>query len=101
MFGSVGDDKHLILWDTRAVPASAAVLDIEAHDAEVNCLSFNPYNETLLATGSADKTVNLFDIRNTKKPLHTFRAPHRGGFPNRLVAEERGLCSRRAAPTDA
>ena len=72
MFGSVGDDKHLILWDTRAVPASAAVLDIEAHDAEVNCLSFNPYNETLLATGSADKTVNLFDIRNTKKPLHTF-----------------------------
>jgi histone-binding protein RBBP4 len=54
------------------VPASAAVLDIEAHDAEVNCLSFNPYNETLLATGSADKTVNLFDIRNTKKPLHTF-----------------------------
>ena len=72
MFGSVGDDKHLILWDTRAAPANAAVLNVEAHDAEVNCLSFNPFNETLLATGSADKTVALFDIRNTKHRLHTF-----------------------------
>jgi histone-binding protein RBBP4 len=35
-------------------------------------LSFNPFNETLLATGSADKTIALFDVRNTKQRLHTF-----------------------------
>lgn len=29
----------------------------EAHTAEVNCLAFNPFNEYVLATGSADKTV--------------------------------------------
>jgi WD40 repeat protein len=29
----------------------------EAHSAEVNCLAFNPFNEYVLATGSADKTV--------------------------------------------
>ena len=29
----------------------------EAHSAEVNCLGFNPFNEYVLATGSADKTV--------------------------------------------
>ena len=57
MFGSVGDVQHLILWDTRAAPASA-VLNVGPR-REVNCLSFNPFNETLLATGSADKTVAL------------------------------------------
>ncbi len=31
----------------------------EAHTAEVNCLAFNPFNEYVLATGSADKTVRL------------------------------------------
>lgn len=30
---------------------------MEAHEAEVNCLGFNPFNEFVLATGSADKTV--------------------------------------------
>lgn len=28
---------------------------MDAHTAEVNCLSFNPYSEFILATGSADK----------------------------------------------
>jgi histone-binding protein RBBP4 len=40
--------------------------------AEVNCLSFNPYNEFILVTGSADKAVNLWDIRNLKTKLHSF-----------------------------
>ena len=30
----------------------------EAHSAEVNCLAFNPFNEFILATGSADKSVS-------------------------------------------
>ena len=54
VFGSVGDDRQLILWDARAARSSAAT---EAHGAEVNCLHFNPFNEFVLATGSADKTV--------------------------------------------
>ena len=38
----------------------------------MNCISFNPYNEWILATGSADKTVALHDIRNLKTRLHSF-----------------------------
>lgn len=34
----------------------------EAHNAEVNCLAFNPYSEHILATGSADKTVSPFKL---------------------------------------
>jgi len=74
MFGSVGDDKKLMLWDTRSNNPNKPSQMIEAHSAEVNCLSFNPYSEYILATGSADKTVALWDLRNTKMKLHSFES---------------------------
>lgn len=37
---------------------------------QVNYLSFNPYNEWVLATASSDATVGLFDIRKLTSPLH-------------------------------
>lgn len=69
MFGSVGDDRKLTLWDMRKENPAYAACD--AHGAEVNCLAFNPFNEWVLATGSADKTVALHDMRNLQRPLHT------------------------------
>eukprot|EP01118_Nematostelium_gracile_P018389 TRINITY_DN8153_c0_g1_i1.p1 TRINITY_DN8153_c0_g1~~TRINITY_DN8153_c0_g1_i1.p1 ORF type:complete len:426 (+),score=104.75 TRINITY_DN8153_c0_g1_i1:131-1279(+) len=69
-FGSVGDDKQLFLWDCRTDKFTQSV---EAHTAEVNCLSFNPFNEFILATGSADKNVALWDLRNLKEKLHSFQ----------------------------
>ena len=72
MFGSVGDDKSLKIWDTRKAPDAACLNSVEAHQAEVNCLAFNPFNEYVLATGSADKTVALFDLRKLDNRLHTF-----------------------------
>lgn len=39
---------------------------------QVNCLAFNPKNEWVLATGSADRTVALYDLRKLSKSLHTF-----------------------------
>ncbi len=47
---------------------------IDAHTAEVNCLAFNPFSEYILATGSADKTVAMWDMRNLKMKLHSFVA---------------------------
>ena len=47
---------------------------VEAHTAEVNCLSFNPYSEFVVATGSADKTVALWDLRNLNVKLHSFES---------------------------
>lgn len=75
LFGSVGDDRQLMLWDTRRPPADACAARCEAHpEGEVNCLAFNPHNEFILATGSADKTVALFDQRQLGSRLHTFEA---------------------------
>jgi len=70
LLASCGDDKRLMLWDLRkpAVPTHNQV----AHEAEVNCVAFNPYNEFVLITGGGDNTVALWDMRALKKKLHTF-----------------------------
>ncbi|KAF0881647.1 RBBP7 protein, partial [Crocuta crocuta] len=61
-------------WDTRSNTTSKPSHLVDAHTAEVNCLSFNPYSEFILATGSADNTVALWDLRNLKLKLHTFES---------------------------
>ncbi|XP_004406511.1 PREDICTED: histone-binding protein RBBP4 [Odobenus rosmarus divergens] len=61
-------------WDTRSNNTSKPSHSVDAHTAEVNCLSFNPYSEFILATGSADKTVALWDLRNLKLKLHSFES---------------------------
>lgn len=45
----------LLSWDTRSNNTSKPSHAVDAHTAEVNCLSFNPYSEFILASGSADK----------------------------------------------
>ncbi|RLN27238.1 hypothetical protein BBJ28_00019952 [Nothophytophthora sp. Chile5] len=75
IFGSVGDDKKLLMyvvWDMRSESYNKPVTTVYAHTAEVNCLAFSPFSEYLLATGSADKHVNLWDMRNMKAKLHSF-----------------------------
>ena len=71
LFGSVADDQKLMLWDTRSNITSKATHVVDAHAAEVNCLSFNYFNEHLLATSSADKTVAVWDMRNLNVKLHS------------------------------
>ncbi|KAJ8904648.1 hypothetical protein NDN08_001166 [Rhodosorus marinus] len=72
LFGSAGDDKNLMIWDRRASKANTPMQSVLAHKAEVNSLSFNPFFEYIVATGSADKTVGLWDMRNLNTKLHSF-----------------------------
>ncbi|GAB4838533.1 RNA-binding protein Musashi 2 [Ancistrocladus abbreviatus] len=67
LFGSVGDDGRLMIWDTRSNKPQHSVI---AHEKEVNYLSFNAYNEWIVATASSDETVGLFDMRKLDNPLH-------------------------------
>lgn len=71
IFASVGDDKHLLLWDLREKSPRGQT---KAHAAEVNCVQFNPREEHLLATGSADRTVVLHDMRYLQQRLHFMEA---------------------------
>ena len=94
-FGSVGDDKKIMIWDTRKEDGPVHDVSMrsneyviyqrnmlilfrmheqvkDAHSTDVNCLSFNPFNEFLLATGGLDSVVKLWDMRNMKEVVHEF-----------------------------
>ncbi|KNC83861.1 hypothetical protein SARC_03886 [Sphaeroforma arctica JP610] len=71
VFGSVGDDKHMILWDARTDNPS---FKLQAHEAPINTLAWHPFSEYVVATGSADTTVALWDMRKLKVKLHSFES---------------------------
>ncbi|KAI8981164.1 histone acetyltransferase type B subunit 2 [Trametes punicea] len=73
-FASVGDDKMLMLWDTRDAAKPAAQL--QAHEREILAVAFTPNVEFphLILTGSADKTIHLRDRRKLDVPVHVFEA---------------------------
>ncbi|KAK4685795.1 histone-binding protein RBBP4, partial [Tremellales sp. Uapishka_1] len=54
MFGSVGDDKMLMIWDTRSDNSSKPSSQVEGHTAEINAIAFAPSSAHLLLTGSSD-----------------------------------------------
>lgn len=72
VFASVGDDKMLMIWDTRT--PTEPKLKVQAHDSEILAVAFSPATEHLLVTGSADKTAVLHDIRSPTKKLHVFES---------------------------
>lgn len=67
IFGSVGDDKNLILWDTRIGLSKK----IKAANSDVLCCEFSKLNENFVAVGSADSNVSIFDLRNLTSAAYT------------------------------
>ena len=63
----------MLLWDTRE-SGEAPKYRVEAHHAEVNAVGFSPASEYIIATGSGDKTVALWDMRNLGVHLHSLEA---------------------------
>lgn len=75
-FASVGDDHCLRLWDLRA-STEKCTASVVAHDDDGTCVAYPDFRDDesgylgfLLATGSADSTVKLWDTRNLSKPIH-------------------------------
>ncbi|KAI0718924.1 histone acetyltransferase type B subunit 2 [Cerioporus squamosus] len=73
-FASVGDDKQLMIWDTRDATKPAA--QVQAHDREILAVSFTPNVDFpyLILTGSADKTIQMRDRRKLDEIVHVFEA---------------------------
>ncbi|KAK7465254.1 Histone acetyltransferase type B subunit 2 [Stygiomarasmius scandens] len=72
VFTSVGDDRMLMIWDSRT--PQQPVLKTQAHEREILAVAFSPASEHLLVTGSADKTAVLHDWRTPYKKLHVFES---------------------------
>ncbi|EPX73269.1 Clr6 histone deacetylase complex subunit Prw1 [Schizosaccharomyces octosporus yFS286] len=72
IFASVSSDQHLHLHDSRRADYSTTPLkSIHAHSSDVNAVAFNPLNDFIMATCSADKTIALWDLRNLNNRLYT------------------------------
>lgn len=71
VFGSVGDDRQILMWDTRNKGSADPFIRVaDAHRADIHSINFNPHHEFLLATGSADETIKIWDMRNTSEAVH-------------------------------
>lgn len=77
VFGSVSDDMSIQIYDVRTdesssalAPASIVTTYDNAHNTAINALSFNPFNEYILATGSSDTSVHIWDMRCLRKPVY-------------------------------
>ncbi|KAK7541198.1 WD40-repeat-containing domain protein [Phyllosticta citribraziliensis] len=71
LLGSVSDDLTLQILDTRQETNKVALHRKDAHADAVNCLAFHPHWESIVATGSSDHTVGLWDLRFLDKKLHS------------------------------
>ncbi|KAI9787308.1 MAG: Histone acetyltransferase type B subunit 2 [Peltula sp. TS41687] len=70
LIGTVSDDLTVQILDLRQESNSTAAVQTRGHEDAINALSFNPASEYILATGSADKTIGLWDLRNLQHKLH-------------------------------
>lgn len=80
LFASAGDDARLLLWDTRTPQKPAGIINdgpsnksAGHHTANINCVSFNQLSANLLASGSSDRLVNLWDLRRMHAPIHALQ----------------------------
>ncbi|KAH3687652.1 hypothetical protein WICPIJ_001369 [Wickerhamomyces pijperi] len=65
MFGSVGEDNQLKIYDTRQQTNDPIIKTPQTeHQGGINTLSINYQNSLCVATGDSEGTVNIWDIRN-------------------------------------
>lgn len=70
LFASVADDFNTHIHDIRA-PEESPVIKITTTHSQ-NATAFHPLLPSLFTTGGKDNVVNLYDARNTKKPIRKF-----------------------------
>ncbi|KAK4963905.1 Histone acetyltransferase type B subunit 2 [Elasticomyces elasticus] len=63
LLGTVSDDLTFALIDLRQPTHATPVKRIKGHTDAVNSLSFHPKHSVLFATGSADKSIGIWDLR--------------------------------------
>ncbi|KAJ5586231.1 hypothetical protein N7450_006018 [Penicillium hetheringtonii] len=68
-FASVGGDRQVFLWD---VEQGGTTRRWSGHNSRVEAVQFAGEGDSVVVTGSADTTINLWDTRsNGHKPIQT------------------------------
>ncbi|SCU87671.1 LAME_0D11012g1_1 [Lachancea meyersii CBS 8951] len=90
LFGSVSEDKTLLLHDKRSEEPIATVTQTEAF----NTLAFSKHSTNLFAAAGTDSLVYLYDLRKPATPLHSI-AGHQDAITSLDFASHKDgiLCS--------
>ncbi|ODV89157.1 hypothetical protein CANCADRAFT_3791 [Tortispora caseinolytica NRRL Y-17796] len=74
LLASVDSSGHLRLWDLRR--PNPMVVDINAHlGAEALTLDWNKYRPGVIATGSVDRSIRIWDIRQSRDGVSASLSP--------------------------
>lgn len=59
LFGSVGDDQYMLIWDLRAPSVSKPVQSVVAHQSEVGIFSYCPKHSFLVMICSSSSKCSM------------------------------------------
>lgn len=72
VFGSVGEDHFLKVWDKRKTEPLFKV----QLESPLNSIAPNPLNQFILSVGDNKGNIKTFDLRNTSEPLFKSSSHH-------------------------
>jgi guanine nucleotide-binding protein G(I)/G(S)/G(T) subunit beta-1 len=72
---SSSGDSSLVLWD---VETGRVLEQLQEHAADVMSISVQAHDENIVASGSVDKTVKIWDLRKPKGSTQSFTGFHQG-----------------------
>lgn len=61
----------LQILDTREADTTKSSLQGTGHTDAINAIAFAPGSDHIVATGSSDKTIGIWDLRNLNSMIHS------------------------------
>jgi WD40 repeat protein len=68
--GKAGDDTDVYVWDLNTMTLTAT---LSGHEDRVSSIAVSDEDEKTSASGSADRTIALWDLENHASPQHVFK----------------------------
>eukprot|EP00760_Papus_ankaliazontas_P011132 PhM_4_TR14660/c0_g1_i1/m.35425 len=68
--GKHGDDTDLYVWDLNTMHI---VEKLEGHEERIVCVAVCEYNENISVTGSIDRTIIVWDLKQKNKLVHRLK----------------------------